>query len=188
MTGFTAFRRCQKISSPDLRLSSPVSCGAYILVGGGCSGQVCSINFGHYSVNFLLIYCAYFQSTFCVHEFLSSHLEAESWNCLAHGNSLLGWIFNQCLWSSLCFFSWENIASCIRRNEGSCFSFWWSFRLAIEVFVDKNRSGINITLSSAPNTTKCSGSMEPSKTFLDILIVTKEDRKSWTQMKKFENC
>lgn len=101
MTGCTAFRRCQKISSPELRLRSPVSCGAYILVWGGSFGEVCSINFWHYSVNFLLVYCAYFQSTLCVHEFLSSHLEAEPWNCLAHGNSLLGWIFNQCLWSSL---------------------------------------------------------------------------------------
>ena len=101
MTSCTAFRRCQKISSPELRFRSPVSCGACILIGGGSSGEVCSNNFWHYSVNFLLVYCAYFQSTFWVHEFLSSHLEAKPWNCLAHGNSLLGWIFNQCLWSSL---------------------------------------------------------------------------------------
>lgn len=101
MTSCTAFRRCQKISSPEPRFRSPVSCGATILIGGGSSGEVCSNNFWHYSVNFLLVYCAYFQSTFWVHEFLSSHLEAKPWNCLAHGNSLLGWIFNQCLWSSL---------------------------------------------------------------------------------------
>lgn len=127
-----AFRRWCKVSSPEGRFRSPVSCGTYILVVGGSSREVCCINIWYYSVNFLYTN-TYSQSTFCVHEFLSSHLAAEPWNCLAHGNSPLATVeFSisasgpPCLSPAL--FLWEDIASFVSGGIEGNFSFWWSFR------------------------------------------------------------
>lgn len=71
----TAFSRWLKLFLPVKSCGSPVSWGAFILVVGGRSGEVCCLNFWHSLVDFLYAN-EYSQNTFCAHGFLSLHLAA----------------------------------------------------------------------------------------------------------------